>query len=74
MFFNNINKNRNDMKPPRPIRYELWGHDTFESHTFLIATYDNKEDAEKHFAKSTQGALSQCEKLRDDFWIVEKEY
>lgn len=53
------------------IVYEVWGEDTFARETYLVGTYKTREAANKALQASERSVLSQCEELRDTFWIVE---
>ena len=51
--------------------YELWGYEAFQRETFLVSTYENKEEAEAVLAAANAEALRQDIALRDRYWIVE---
>lgn len=53
------------------IKYELWGHDTFASHTYLIKIYENKEEADQKAKTLKKKAQSQPKALRDSYWLNE---
>lgn len=54
------------------VNYEVWGYDTFSHEYYLCAVFCNRRDAEiLRDEKRREVFLSQCESLRDEYWIVE---
>lgn len=59
-------------KKQNKINYEVWGLDTFAHEYYLCGTYTNRSEAERvRDQKSQDVMLTQCESLRDEYWIVE---
>lgn len=53
------------------IDYEVWGRDTFANEDYLVGVFNTRAEADKALRKSERSALSQCEELRDTFWVEE---
>ncbi len=59
-------------KKQNKINYEVWGLDTFAHEYYLCGTYATRSEAERvRDQKSLDVMLTQCESLRDEYWIVE---
>ena len=53
------------------IDYEVWGRDTFANEDYLVGVFSTRTEADKALRKSERSVLSQCEELRDTFWVEE---
>lgn len=53
------------------IDYEVWGRDTFANEDYLVGVFSTRAEADKALRKSERSVLSQCEELRDTFWVQE---
>lgn len=53
------------------IVYEVWGEDTFASETFLVGNYSDRKSACDKVKELEKSAMTQCESLRDTYWVVE---
>lgn len=59
-------------KKQNKINYEVWGLDTFAHEYYQCGTYTTRSEAERvRDQKSLDVMLTQCESLRDEYWIVE---
>ena len=59
-------------KKQNKINCEVWGLDTFAHEYYLCGTYATRSEAERvRDQKSLDVMLTQCESLRDEYWIVE---
>lgn len=50
--------------------YRVYGMDTYAQETFIVADFDNEEEAETKLKECRESVLDQCEELRDSFWIA----
>lgn len=53
------------------IVYEVWGEDTFASETFQVGSYSDRKAAYNKVKELEESAMTQCESLRDTYWVVE---
>lgn len=59
-------------KKQNKINYEVWGLDTFAHEYYPCGTFTTRSEAERVRDKHRQDVmLTQCESLRDSYWIVE---